>query len=157
MCTSVCPGNTFRTKCRYLARWFTLTQFEGQCHRTKFTSQVGKNLPEENTEGETKARSTSVYYSLHKSIIKTRSTGIVHTSAKARLTSVVIRILIRLRDSDRHQNLIIYSMALCQPSLKISCKSVRKFLSKLLTDTQTDKQRRLHILLGGDNQRRFAV
>jgi len=36
-----------------------------------------------------------------------------------------------------------------QPSLKSLCKSVQKFLRKLLTDRQTDKQQRLHILLGG--------
>jgi len=77
--------------------------------------------------------------------IKTRSTGTVHTSAKARLTSV----------ADRHQNLIICSPVHCQPSLKISCKSVWKFLCRVAnrqTDRQTDKQRRLHILLGGGNK-----
>jgi len=43
----------------------------------------------------------------------TRSTGTVHTSAKASLTSVTTRIRtrIRIRDPDRHQNLIICSMA----------------------------------------------
>jgi len=34
-------------------------------------------------------------------------------------------------DPDRHQNLIICSLAHCQPSLKISCKSVSKFLRKV--------------------------
>jgi len=34
-------------------------------------------------------------------------------------------------DPDRHQNLIACSLANCQPSLKISCKSVRKFLRKV--------------------------
>jgi len=34
-------------------------------------------------------------------------------------------------DSDRRQNLIICSLAHCQPSLKISCKSVWKFLRKV--------------------------
>ena len=52
---------------------------------------------------------------------------IVHTSPKARLTSAVIRI----RNPDRQQNLTICSSANCQPSLKISCKSVRKFLRKV--------------------------
>jgi len=33
-------------------------------------------------------------------------------------------------DPDRHQNLIISSLAHCQSSLKTSCKSVRKFLRK---------------------------
>jgi len=40
---------------------------------------------------------------------------------------------------DRHQNLIFYSLAHCQPSLKISCKFVRKFLHKV-ANRQTDKQ-----------------
>ena len=78
----------------------------------------------------------------------TRSTGTVDTSAKARLTSAAIRIGIR----DRHQNLNICSLAQCQPSLKISCKSVLKFLCKC-ANRQTDRQRRLHILLGGGNKK----
>jgi len=41
-------------------------------------------------------------------------------------------------------------IARCQPSMKISCKSVPKFLCKV-ADRQTDEQRRLHILLGGSN------
>jgi len=57
----------------------------------------------------------------------TRSTGTVHTSAKARLT----RISIRIRDSDRHQNLIICSLAHCQHSLKIHANPFRKFLRKV--------------------------
>jgi len=52
----------------------------------------------------------------------------------ARLTSVAIRIPIR-----RHQNLIICSLAHRQPSLKISYKSVQKFLRKV-ANRQTDKQ-----------------
>jgi len=47
----------------------------------------------------------------------TRSTGTVHTSAKARLGFGI-----RIRYSDRHQNLIICSLAHCQPFMKISCK-----------------------------------
>ena len=46
-------------------------------------------------------------------------------------------------DPDSHRNLIIYSLAHCQPSLKISRKSVGSFCAKLLTD----KQGRKHILL----------
>jgi len=80
---------------------------------------------------------------------KTRSTGTVHTSAKARLASVAIRI--RICDPDLHQNLIISSFPICQPSLKISCKSVRKFVRKVANRQQTDKQRQKHILLGGSN------
>jgi len=59
----------------------------------------------------------------------------MHASAKARLTSVAIRI----RGLDRHQSLIICSLSRCQPSLKISYKSVWKL---------EDKQRQKHILLG---------
>jgi len=68
-----------------------------------------------------------------------RSIGTVHTSAKARLTNVAIRILIRIRDPDCHQSLIICSLAHCQPSLKISCRYVWKFLHKV-AKRQTDKQ-----------------
>ena len=75
----------------------------------------------------------------------------MHTSAKARLTSVAIgmpiRIRIRIRtlirDPDRHQNLTICSLAHCQPYLKISCKSVWPFLRKgadRQSDKKTDKQ-----------------
>jgi len=46
---------------------------------------------------------------------------------------------------DRHQKLTIYSMAHCQPYLKISCKSVAKFLRKV-AKTQTSRQRRKHYL-----------
>jgi len=69
---------------------------------------------------------------------KTRSTGIVHTSAKARLTSVAIRI--QIHDLDRHQNLTICSLAHCQPSLKISRKSAWTFLCKV-ANRQTDRQK----------------
>jgi len=69
--------------------------------------------------------------------ILTRSTGTVHTSTKAWLIRVVTRI--QIRDPDRHQNLIICSLAHCQPSLKISCKSVPKFLRKV-HNRQTNKQ-----------------
>jgi len=44
----------------------------------------------------------------------------------------------RIRDPDRNQNLIICSLAHCLPSLKISCKSVRKFLRKV-ADRQTNR------------------
>jgi len=57
-------------------------------------------------------------------------------------------------DPDRHQNLISCSLAHCQPSLKISCKSVPKFLHKVAnkqTNRETDRQQRKHILLGGGN------
>jgi len=48
-------------------------------------------------------------------------------------------------DPDRHQNLIICSLAHCQPSLKISCKSVRKLLRKV-ANRQTEKQRWLQVM-----------
>jgi len=106
-------------------------------------------------------------YVLHKeqpiNLLLTRSTGTVHTSVKARLTSVATRIQIRIRygsviripirHPDRHQNLIICycSPAHWQPFLKISCKSFWKFLRKVAsiqTNRQTNKRRRSHILLG---------
>jgi len=62
----------------------------------------------------------------------------VHISAKARLTSVVIWIRIRIPDPDRHQNLIVSSLANSQPSLKISRKYVRKFLREV-ANKQRDK------------------
>jgi len=68
----------------------------------------------------------------------TRSTGTLHTSAKACLTSVAIRIHIRICDPDRHQTLIICSLAHFQPSLKISCKCIWKFLHKV-DNGQRDK------------------
>ena len=43
-------------------------------------------------------------------------------------------------DPDRHQNLIICSLAYCQPSVKISCKFVEKFLCKVERCYLTDKQ-----------------
>ena len=52
-------------------------------------------------------------------------------------------------DSDHHRNFTICSSAHCPPSLKISCKSVWKFLHKVANrQTNNDKK---HILLGGVN------
>jgi len=55
-------------------------------------------------------------------------------------------------DPDRHQTH-------CQPYLKLSCKSVQKFLDKVAdkqtnrqTNKQTHKRRRKHNLLGEDNK-----
>jgi len=56
---------------------------------------------------------------------------------KAHLTSDAIRIWIC--DPDHHQNLIICSLAHCQPSLKISCKSLPKLL-RLVANRQTNRQ-----------------
>ena len=91
----------------------------------------------------------------------TISTWTVHTSAKARLTSAVIwrtsmssRFMsvnhfpylpivtnpennpyIQTVIRNRLRNLIVCSLAHCQPSLKISCKPVRRFFfAKVLTD-----------------------
>jgi len=73
--------------------------------------------------------------------IKTRSTGTVHISTKACLNSVAIWIWIRIQipDQDRHQNLIICSLARCQPSWKFYTYPFRSFCTKLLADKQTDK------------------
>jgi len=70
-------------------------------------------------------------------IINSRTTGTVHTSTKARLTSVAIRIWIR--HPDRRRNVAICSLAHCQRCPKISCKSVQKFLRKV-ANRQTDRQ-----------------
>jgi len=48
-------------------------------------------------------------------------------------------------DPDRHHNLIICSLAHCQPSWKFHANPFGSFCAKLLTD----KQWRKHILLGG--------
>jgi len=52
-------------------------------------------------------------------------------------------------DPDRHQNLTVCSLARCQPSLKISCKSVLKFLRKVAkrqTNTQTNHDENINSL-----------
>jgi len=67
-----------------------------------------------------------------------------------------------VRDSYHRQNLVVRSLAHCQPSPKISCKSIRKFLRKVAnrqTDRQTDRQTnnddwellQYYYLLGGGN------
>ena len=59
----------------------------------------------------------------------------MHTSTKARLTSVAIRI----RDPDRHQNLTICSLAHCQPSRKFHANRFRSFLCKV-ANRQTNRR-----------------
>ena len=62
-------------------------------------------------------------YSPHNgNMIITRSNVTLHTSAKAEARLAWIPI----RDPDRHQNLVVSSVAHCQPFLKMSCKSVLK-------------------------------
>ena len=81
-------------------------------------------------------------------IMITRITGTAHTSAKARLTSIAISVPPSGESVlDRHRNLIIRSLTHCLPSLKISCKSVRRFLRKIVNrqrNKQTNKQQRKH-------------
>ena len=60
------------------------------------------------------------YKCLKQSIQSTRSTRTVHTSAKACM----------IHDPDHHQNLILCSLAYCEPSVKISCKSIQTFMRK---------------------------
>jgi len=83
----------------------------------------------------------------------------MHTSTKARLTSVTIHIQIRIRVQirhlDCHQNVIICSMVRCQPFLKISRKSIWKFLRKVANKQTTDKQRQKHIFLGSGNYKNW--
>jgi len=78
---------------------------------------------------------------------QTRSTGTVHTSAKARLTSVAIRIQIRIRIRitvpPECNHLFTGPLPTCPENC--SCKSVRQFLRKVAnrqTDRQTNKRRR---------------
>ena len=60
-------------------------------------------------------------------------------------------------DPDHFQNFITSSFYLFRHNLKISSKSVHKFLSYLVhkqTDRRTDKPRRKHNLLGGGKNNR---
>ena len=73
-------------------------------------------------------------------LFKLESPRTVHTSAKARPTSVAIYGS-GCGSPPKFNHL---SIAHCQPSLKISCKSVRTFLRKVAngqTNRQTNKQR----------------
>ena len=80
------------------------------------------------------------YLPCNVSNIITRSTGTVHTSAKARLTSVAISVPPSGESvRDRHQNLNICSLAHCQPFRKISSKSVWTFLRKVANKQITTK------------------
>ena len=74
---------------------------------------------------------------------KTRSTETVHTSAKARLTTVATKI----------QSFVHCHIAIANLPWKFQAYPFRRFAAKLLTDRQTNKQTnkqttRLHILLG---------
>jgi len=55
----------------------------------------------------------------------------------------------------RHRNLTICSLAHCQPSLKISCKSVRKFFPKVAKRQTNNDERisRLAEVMIGNHQR----
>jgi len=69
----------------------------------------------------------------------TRNIETVHTSAKARLTIVAPWIRIRIRDPDRHQNLIFCSLA--KLPWKFHANPFGSFWVKLWqTDRQTDRQ-----------------
>ena len=80
--------------------------------------------------------------------MQTRSIGTMHTSAKARLTSVAIRIRIRIRirDPDRHQNLIICSLA---TTFHENFMQIRSEFLRNVANRQRDTQRRKYNLLGG--------
>ena len=110
------------------------TDSDGSSRLPSFTSSGGEHLRSSGTDcfygpdDLPVTQPTSIVKVLKET---TRSIGTVDTSAKARLISAAIRI--RIPDADRHQNLIVCivcSLAQCQPSLKISCKSVLKFLCK---------------------------
>jgi len=78
----------------------------------------------------------------------------MRTSAKARLTIVAIRLRIRIRYPDRHQNLIIFSIGPL-PTFPENFMQIRLDVfaqSSWQTHKQTNKQRRKHNLLGGGNK-----
>ena len=58
---------------------------------------------------------------------------------------------IRIPDKDHHQNLIVCSLAHCQPSLKISYKSVWKFLHTV-ANKQTDNDKNNLLGRGNNNE-----
>ena len=71
-------------------------------------------------------------------------------SVKACLTSVAISVPASGESIwDRHRNLIIYSLARYQFSLKISCKSVGKFLREV--DKRQTNEKTIISLIGGGN------
>jgi len=74
---------------------------------------------------------TSCLEVVHTVVDITRSTGTGHTSAKARLKSVTIRIRVLWYWSGSPPKLNHLFTGHCQPSLKILCKSVWKFLHKV--------------------------
>jgi len=83
----------------------------------------------------------------------------MRTSAKARLTSVAIRLRIRIRDPDRHQNLIISSIGSSRtfPDNFIQIRLDVFAQSSWQTHKQTNKQRRKHNLFGGGNKHTKVV
>jgi len=127
----------FYPRCR---NWFL---FHANPNRNFDLWRWPPNLNERNQHAKYIVRSLVEGHFARKSLSRhtTRSTGTVHTYAKARLTSVAIRIpiCIWIRDRDRHQNVTVCSLAHCQPSLKISCKSGQKLLNTV-ANRQTDKQ-----------------
>ena len=145
-------------------------------HRWTESSDSTPARSPEHTNSATSLLSTSlINHHQHRSIPNTRSTGAYlrqGTSYQCRdispdiwrigsrsarpLTTFRISQQRRIRktillysdgDPDRHQNLVVCSLAHCKPSPKISCKSVRKFLREVAnrqtnrpTDKQTNKQ-----------------
>jgi len=110
-----------------------------------------------NDEHKTNANVSKVHNLVKTNYIQTRSNGAVHTSAKARLTSVAIQIRIRIPDPDRHQMLIICSLAYCQPPSKFHADPFESFCAKLLTNRQTDRQTTTKKdLLGGGNRTQYT-
>jgi len=67
---------------------------------------------------------------------QTRSTGAVHTSAKARLTTVAIRI--QIPHPDRHQNLTFFRWLIANLPWKFYANPLTSFCAKLPTDKETN-------------------
>jgi len=67
----------------------------------------------------------------------------LHTSAKARLPSVTIRIWIRIFDPDRHQNLIVCSLDIANLPWTFHANPFGSFCAKLRTDKQTNNDKNI--------------
>ena len=81
-------------------------------------------------------------YRAHKHTQLTSSTGTVHTSTNACLTSVAIQIWIHIQipDPDRHQTLVICSLVIANLPWKFHANPSGSCCAKLLTNRQTDRQ-----------------
>jgi len=111
------------------------------------TGQQTRTVPAAYRQPITTAVSSPAIPNLASNINKTRSTGTVHASAKARLTGVAI--WIRITDSPPKFNRLFIGplTAFAENFMKIHSEVFAQSCQQI--DKQANKQRRLHILLGG--------